>query len=242
MSAAAKDFLFVCGCPRSGTTGLALWLNHHPEICIGTERYGKLSMGRKMTPDLFEPERFSEIRETDCAYADFRDFMRAVGLPDRIKTARIVGDKQPLMFMVFDHINAVFPGAKFIYIGRNIFDVAASYKRRLLRSADKWNFTIATAVQHWNEGISKTLAYRSTGRPLLVLEYERLYAEGQGLDEIGAFLGIDPKPLHDAKPSVFSAGIGKAERRARAPALTLEERLYINQSADWTGYKELIAR
>ena len=235
-----RQFLFVCGCARSGTTALALLLNHHPDICIGLERFSKLSLGRKLSKELFEPKRFADIRPEDCGYPTFDERSRSVDLPDRITTAHVVGDKQPRFFAVYDHLQAVFPQATHIYIARNIFDVAASYKRRLLDQQDPaWNRDVSRAISEWNESIAKTLTFRRQAA-VLIVEYEKLFGTGEGIDQLAAFIGVDPAPFRAAIPEFLLRSKLLARKRAASPVLTFEERLQIAVRADREGHQQLV--
>jgi hypothetical protein len=188
---AERQFLFVCGCARSGTTALAL---------------------------------------------------RSVGPPDRIRGARIVGDKQPRFFAVYDHRQAVFPSAKIVFIARDIFDVAASYKRRLLKPDNRrWTWDAARAAVDWNQAIANTLAVRCQAA-LHIVEYEKIFGTGEGIDGLADFIGVDPAPFHAALPKFLESSKTLAHVRAASLVLTLEERLHIARHADRRGYDRLLRR
>ena len=127
-----KRHLFVCGCPRSGTTALQLLLVSHPRIVLGAERYSILARkGKGLHPDLFTKNRFFDIRPRDTFYdaAKYRSYYDA--LKPRFDDAAWVGDKAPWLFYSLDYINREFPSAHIIVIvRRNPQDVASSYQVR----------------------------------------------------------------------------------------------------------------
>ena len=45
-----KKFLFVCGCPRSGTSYFHSLLAPHPAIALGLERFNLRMFDRRLTP------------------------------------------------------------------------------------------------------------------------------------------------------------------------------------------------
>lgn len=45
-----KKFLFVCGCPRSGTSYLHALLAQHPAIALGLERFNLRLFARTLMP------------------------------------------------------------------------------------------------------------------------------------------------------------------------------------------------
>lgn len=50
--------LFICGCPRSGTTAMWEMLAQHPQILLGMERYFRRFTPAKFKSTLFGIRRF----------------------------------------------------------------------------------------------------------------------------------------------------------------------------------------
>jgi hypothetical protein len=187
-------YAFICGCPRSGTTFLATLLNSHPAVAIGIERYGTRFFGEPLTPALFTPERFYDLRPGDTFY-DSLDFARVYADKRSIfSEAEVVGDKIPLLFRHLDRIEAAFPGAKVVFCLRNVVDVAASYQARADNPDDAtWSRSkgALAAVDDWNASLR---AYgRQRGRSdLFVFDYDRFLAEGEAqVRALIAWLGLD---------------------------------------------------
>jgi hypothetical protein len=226
--------LFVAGCARSGTTALALLLNRHPDIAIGIERFIHLALRRQMSPALFNPERFCRIQPGDTHYSAFTSTMAAVGLPFRVNTASIIGDKVPRYFDVYDHMHSAFPGARFLFIVRDIRDVAASYKRRLLNGS--WARDVSTAVAEWNRSIRQTIEYQRR-LPFCIVRYEQLLTE-DCTSRIAAFLDVDIGPFLRALPD-FIERSAKLDL-TRSPVLSADDLDFIEQNADRQGYRALL--
>ena len=161
-----KNFLFVCGCPRSGTTVVTQLLNWHPRISVGIERYGKLLNrdSELFLPQIFlNDQRFFKIRPSDCFYNSFEyqaysewycsDFNQ-----EKYRQSIYVGDKNPRFYEHFDVLERQFPADsyKVVFILRDIYSVAKSYNVRAHNPNDKWKAenNFRQAIVDWNKGIS----------------------------------------------------------------------------------------
>ncbi|MGE0682734.1 MAG: sulfotransferase [Candidatus Binatia bacterium] len=178
------NYVFICGCPRSGTTFLANFLNKHPRICIGIERYGNLFFKEPLTTALFKRDRFFDIRSGDTFYTslDFSDiYEKKYKFFD---SSILVGDKIPLLFRYLDQLKINFPGARLVFCVRNIFDVASSYERRAL---DRNDTTWATdkdalaSIVDWNSSLHSFLKHGS-GFNAYVFDYD-LFFNGDTTNE-----------------------------------------------------------
>ncbi|WP_405196631.1 sulfotransferase [Zarconia navalis] len=69
MSGKSGKFLFVCGCPRSGTTAIAKLLNYHSKVILGMERYKyqiRKNESNAINPSLFYWEsRYAKSKVLD---------------------------------------------------------------------------------------------------------------------------------------------------------------------------------
>ena len=193
-----KDFLFICGCPRSGTTALWRLLVTHPRVVVGVERYGNRFFARDfIAPSDFERDRFFDMQAGDTFYPDLAGFNpyydRARSLFD---DALFVGDKIPKLYTRFEALAERFPDCRVLFIFRNIFDVAASYKRRALDETDAtWRRDqgVAAAIRDWGQAI-KAYEDFSDRLKILPVDYEALFFDGEGLQTMLDFLGLDPLP------------------------------------------------
>lgn len=239
----ADQFLFVCGCPRSGTTALTHILNWHPRIVLGIERFAALfrRAPQRFTPELFEIDRFSEIRQGDCGYGGFLEFPAYSNSwaspwdPQDIATAAWVGDKITQLYQSFD----VFEGEAWagkdmviVQIIRSVFDVARSYEARLLDPSDKWSFSYRDGILEWSEAIEKGLQIaegRGRAPRFIVVNYERLFESGESAFVDGCAtlvraigLGVPPRFQAGLK-KVFRAGEGVLERRVSRGGMVANE-------------------
>ena len=92
------SYLFVCGCPRSGTTALAKLFSISDDIVLGQERYGKRSHPDNftLTPALFEKERFLDVQPGDTFYDSLDFFARYYeNVPWKLDSCRYIGEKRP---------------------------------------------------------------------------------------------------------------------------------------------------
>jgi hypothetical protein len=160
-----KNFLFVCGCPRSGTTVLTQLLNWHPKISLGIERFGKLLNrdSELFLPRIFNPKRFFKIRKSDCFYDSlefkaYSEWYCSDFNENKYKNSTYVGDKNPKFYEHLDTINSNFRNNnyKIIFILRDINSVAKSYNVRANNPNDKWKAEndFKQAIVDWNKGIS----------------------------------------------------------------------------------------
>lgn len=227
-----KKFLFVCGCPRSGTSFLHGLLAQHPAIALGLERFNLRLFARRLVPNDFERERLLRVESGDTWYDDLSQFpwQRRL-LESHYDAAAYVGDKVPRAYEYFDHLVTHFPDVRFIGLVRDVFDVAASYETRRRETTD-WNpdWNARQAVAHSNESLRAMLGCADVA-PLLPVVYEDLVSAEATLDAVAEFLDIDPQPLR--------AGWQRMSRRDRQPAagagagrLAAEDRAYVAANAD----------
>jgi hypothetical protein len=234
-----RNYLFVCGTPRSGTSYLHAILASHPLVALGLERYSLLLFGHSLSPTDFEEERFLHVQSGDTWYESLdqfpwqRDLMRT-----HYPNARYVGDKVPKAYEHFEHLISRFQGVRIVCIFRNIFDVAASYEARR-RAGTHWrpDWDARQAVIDWNRCLAETLAWSEKARILPVI-YEELTSTESSVDRLACFLGIDASPLHDtwrdlARSTPSAPGNG-------ANQLEANEREFIRCHADYSAYERVL--
>jgi hypothetical protein len=170
-----RNYLFVCGAPRSGTTATAQLLNRHPDIAIGIERYknlGAAGLGER----LFDRERFFDFRETDTNVRALSTYAR---LEKKYDDAKWVGDKVPRYYTRYEALFEKFKESVVIFVLRDIHAVASSWNKRAEDPEDTWPEAndYVQAVREWNEALERTLAYKQKYRNrLMIIEYEKLFS------------------------------------------------------------------
>ncbi len=201
-----KAFLFLCGCPRSGTSEITRILSYHPAFAIGMERYKHLrTAGRisELTPTAFTRETFFgpdllEGARSEAARRVRHDFYEQ--LRAHFDEATYVGDKNPFYFRAYDHLLRTFPAVRIVFLLRDILPVAHSWKlRNEKRHGDAKISDFDQGVEVWNESISETLSLgrRSPGT-LAVCDYDKLYSgDSAYYDRLLQWLEVEPHPKND---------------------------------------------
>lgn len=227
-----KDYLFVAGCPRSGTSILALIIGSHHEVCIGIERFSKHVIPKfKMKKALYEHDRFFDFREEDT----FLDFSRHQNLFDyhemlkrRWEKAKYVGDKIPVLFDFYDKMIEEFHTEgklRIAFIYRNVYDVLNSYQAKIVTDPN-WNKTFERGIKNWNESLYKSIQLKKEGFPICPVEYESLFfaEDTQELEKLFDFLKLD-----------ITEPVRKRFERSQKRAYELEEERVKN---NYLGVKE----
>lgn len=235
-----KRFLFLTGCPRSGTGAAMRVLQASHDIVMPSERFiHRMWSAEGLHPGLFERERFFRQEPGDTFYefasrAYFRTAQR------RFDRARFIGDKIPTLYRRFDQLAERFPGAKVVFILRPVEAVAASYKRRMLSGDPHWTAGgVEQAVRDWNEMV-QTMSRPVSGLRLHFLDYDSFFTRAAGIGDLLRFIGTT-----DARPRLrLLASIVKAARlrQQREDVLTAEDRRHIALEADALGFARLRAR
>ena len=242
LAPSAQRYLFVVGCPRSGTTAMWRLLTGDPRVVLGNERYGNRWSAEELTPDLYRKDRFSRIEEGDTFYDDLAAFHERYELMlDRYENAVFVGDKIPMLFTRLDTIGTNFPGAKVILLLRNIFDVAASYERRARDTNDTtWSDDLRTsaAIERWNQSIQVAREHPAS-LDVQVVDYERFFFQPDQLERLYDGLGLDlPPNMPDEHGRIIARARQLEEGRPRdLPQGAVRE---ICLRADFEGYRELM--
>ncbi len=202
-------FLFVTGCPRSGTTEVVNVLNHHPAVAIGMERFKFVIRDRfeDFQQCLFETENFVRSAEEDTNILPRSPAYRAhyAMLKNKLEAGGVtyVGDKLPFLHRHYQAINKRFESPRWLIMHRSPYAVAASYCLRARDPDDKgWpeqnDHTVA--VKHWVESfrlmrsMEKELPERA-----LVCQYEEFYSGDRShLARVFDFLGLTITPEVEA--------------------------------------------
>ena len=158
-------------------------------------------IGAELDPSLFEAGRFFSFQPRDtnidpASIARFAPLYEA--MRQRFSQATHVGDKVPHLFVHYDAIAARLPGALFIYIVRDISDVACSWNKRAANPADAgWGAAsdYRKAVEWWNRGNRETLGFAARGGGVRVVEYEKLWSgDERYLSALFAGLELEDEP------------------------------------------------
>lgn len=247
-------YLFVCGCPRSGTTALMHLLNAHRSIALGVERYKKFAKEEninKLDKHVFEKDFFLDIKpgqtnlnpshkSWDTKWKRVYDSM----VPKFSRDDLLIGDKYPHYYMFYDQINQTFDAPKWIFILRDVRDVAMSYNSRAADRKDRWNSdrNYIAAVEDWNISIEKTLEYLASGRDnLFVCEYASLFSYSP--DYLAAMLKFLEVALYPDLSNYYRNMTKDWQQRLlKQKKLPIEQEKYVAANARWDLRDTLLTR
>ena len=216
--------LFVAGCPRSGTTSFARYLNCHPGIMITVERYNHKM---PITPDLFTPERLLDFRPGETGRSE--DMTRMLVETKNWGDLAWIGDKRPRYFSAYEDILERNPEARFVFVHRPLEAVAESFVERAQRSNElRWHYAFEDSVRLWNSALRRTRRFARSGAPVLVVDHRGFFFEpGAWAPVLSRFLEVD----FDAEIIETWKDMGARyakKRRAKEP-LTEEQQSYVRE-------------
>jgi Sulfotransferase family len=171
---------------------MARILNAHESIMIGEERY-EVVFTKGLPRDAFEAPRFLDIRPGDTHYRSFEDIGTSLSaVRSKLAGATVVGDKIPKIYERLRQTADTFPEAKFIFMVRNLYDIACSYESRAKDPNDPtWSSEMnwRSAIAEWNESLAAIKAWPGQDR-ILIVSFEDFFLLGRGLDTVWGFLGL----------------------------------------------------
>jgi sulfotransferase family protein len=230
-----KDYLFVGGCARSGTSVITNIIGAHQKIALGMERYSWLSKPNSfsLTEDHFTKSRFLNVEEGDTHYSDIGKFDVHNKIKEKWGKSVYVGDKNTLADEVFNRITDSLGEIKLIYIYRDIFDVAESWNTRVKIKTD-WDSSndFRASVIRWNNSMKNIRNYLDQGENIVCVSYEDLLFSNKSINIIFEWLGIEVDSrvideLQKARANAISI-------RSSKGILTKSESDYINEHAEKT--------
>ena len=235
----AHDLLFAAGMGRSGTTALRRVLVAHPGIALGMERYKRLWNGGsgQITADLFQKERFFDFSDgftnlTPDAGESWRE--RYAELEAKWDRARYVGDKMTVIH--FDQLHRLHPDAKFVFLVRDVDQVAYSWEQRARNPDDHaWPVQVdgRAAVRRWNNSLRRIgRAVRHHPEHAVVVEYARFFGDpaARSLRAVLDFLELEWEPqIGQAFAEAHAQYAGSVSGRPRP--LSDELRAFIDDHA-----------
>lgn len=240
-----RSYLFIAGCPRSGTSALAQLIGAHGSVIIGMERYGHLvdPENFRLTPSHFEKERFTRVAPGDTFYDDFDQGHRwDPAIRGKFGNERYIGDKRPELFLVYDELFRVFDPLTVLFIFRNIRDVASSWNARI-DDGTNWpkSFDYRRAVNSWNQSLRLTLRAKSEGKNIICVRYEDMFDRNCDVGPVFDALGLQVdeaveirrnKQLRVAQSLSQKRAIGE---RPSGETLAPTELEYIEKHADYAA-------
>jgi hypothetical protein len=237
----AQQYLFICGCPRSGTTALVRLVNSHNSLAIGMERYKYYANSKnisRINQGAFKSDTFFNLQDnqTNINWKYFYD-----ELIDKYQLGvKYLGDKYPHYYRFYNQINHNLGDVKWIFIIRDVISIANSYNARAADPKDKWSpeANFKKAVDHWNEALESTWKYQKNNpNPnLFVCEYEKLF--NYDLDYFNSLFDfLEVKPDFQTEAFFTTMKQDWLNKKATKPLSTLQlndlEVAYINENANF---------
>jgi hypothetical protein len=201
------------------------------------ERYNVLYQKKTVQPANFEFDRFFSPQAGETNYQTLEGRRHYVGLKERYPSATYIGDKFPGIYLAYQHLVTNFPGARFIFIVRNVFDVAISFEGRRAKGTN-WpkNRGAKEAVAAWNTSLRQTAKWMQQA-PILTVCYEDLFVRSQPASRIAEFLELDAGPFDQALARERANKHRESSATARLPPDDAE---YICRNAIFGIYRRLL--
>jgi hypothetical protein len=235
-----SKYIFVGGCARSGTSILANIIGGHQRIVLGMERFNNLMKPRKfqLSQEHFEKTRFLTIHENDTGYTDFNKFRCHWSIAEKWDKALLFGTKYTFADQVLWKIKQNFGNFHYLYIYRNIYDVAESWNRKAAKG-EKWpaknNYQMA--VQRWNESLGNTLTELQCGSDIICISYDDLLYSEKSIQPIFDRLGI---PIDENVLRELTDARKEAPNKKLAKGMLSENEVeYIRNNARFELYDEI---
>jgi Sulfotransferase family len=210
-----KQFIFIVGSPRSGTTWLQIMLSAHPSVCTTVE----LTLFDRYIPSWIkfwnkEQENIEERRLQKglpflWSEGEFLSFLRSFLEKTYEKVvatnpqATHILDKNPNYVFSQETINEFLPRARFIHVLRDGRDVVSS----LLAAHRDMGFgpgNVEEAASLWRRSVLEAQKGKQFGDRYLVVRYEELLASGPNVLK-NIFDFCDLKISHEEVTSIFDA-------------------------------------
>jgi len=236
----SRRLLFLAGLARSGTTALLQVMNAHPEVVVGMERYKRIVSGGidRLSPELFTRERFFDFSDGETNQDPEEAARWGIdygALEAKWDRATYVGDK--MTTVRFDRVHARLPEARFVFIVRDIDQVASSWDRRAQDASDRhWpeRSDARASVERWNQSLKRIRrAVREHPDLVTVVEYARFFGDSDAasLRAVLDALGLAWEPTVAAEfDRVHGEYVGAVAGRDRT--LSPQLRAFVDELAD----------
>ncbi len=204
-----KEYLFISGTARSGTTALWRLLNFSDEILLGMERY--LTKENYLHPNKFEFNKFFSDKICQKRPHIYEP------LKDKYKTCRYIGDKIPGFLFGWNESKKNFSEKSFyiIHIMRNIYDIAWSFSERAdakkanLKKGRGWSVDrdYQAALYEFNKNnqiLTSLINSNQVGSNWLIIRYEDIYSSKNLMISLFKWLNVKITEELIEKITVFS--------------------------------------
>ncbi len=230
-----KQYVFVGGCARSGTTSLTKIIGSHKKIVLGMERYNNYFNENNflLTEEHFNKQRFFSVEKNDTFYDNFSDFHNwCPKIYNKYDKSLFIGTKYTDIHRFIDQLNASFNSPIIFYIYRDIFDVAESWNRRALRQNDGWpaDKDYTQAILTWNESLAIIKKYKQVGLNIICVNFYDLFFTTKSIEQL--FYQLDLKPDRGVKRMIKHLRNKAPIKKEKKGKLSNQEIDYISKNAN----------
>ncbi|GIU02816.1 sulfotransferase family protein [Shewanella algidipiscicola] len=223
--------LFICGCPRSGTSALRNVFNADPRFALGMERYySRGSTTFSLKREHFSKSRFYDLQEGDTFWASLDNCSSNKSYFD---DSIYRGDKIPLLYKHLQSLFIEMPDSTVLFIVRDIYEVAASYNVRAKDENDSlWarNQDFKVAVDDWNESLVHFYqSFQERKEKVIPIFFDDFFSNEAALDVIFRKLGLNNEYI-DFVP--FVSKYIDIKTKKKDTILSYEEKNYISENAN----------
>jgi len=219
--------LFVLGTGRNGSSLLSAILNNHPKVFISPEQYSlsktiikkrfglnknSISLANEFLSNSYHWKLKAHKGELDFSNCKtVQDFVLSLYRQEarlNNKQPTILGDKTPHNLQYFPFLSKCFPLAKFIFLVRNPFEVAASFKR--LETTN--NFELKKTLKQWNLTFEYFNLSKNQKTNSILVRYESLISNPEDtIERVFEFLELpgDAQTIVNANRDAEMLGLEK---------------------------------
>jgi len=236
-----RQYAFISGTPRSGTTALGKLLNHHPQGAIFTELY---SARFGYIPQMFEVENIMYLHMQNVLASLNKH--NNLGMIEKLRTASVIGDKRPNFMQSAPLTLHQFRKQKviIIHVVRNPFEVARSFLERARKGSWAPDRDHTIGIDELNLNNRMLLQLLQAGMPsdsqkLYVLNYDTFWRSEANLRQLFELVGLDSKAV---TTKTITQTIKISEKiKGRDRTLSDEERRYVEEHFDFDTHHAALA-
>lgn len=237
---AGREYVFVSGMPRAGTTALGHLLNIRSDIVLFTEMHNPYL---PYAPGCFAPGLIATQAKRQPRVAQGESLQR-------VKDAAFVGDKRPLFHYGLPHTVQAMAGQRMtvLHILRAPLHVAASYNARARNPEDQWDplRDIGNCIHELNVMHRFILDWHragtmEAGHRLVFVDYERAFRDldyAMGLFEA---IGVDDHGSERIRRAVQRFHERSEAVLGRARTVDLDVRAALDAGLDRNAARDVAA-
>jgi sulfotransferase family protein len=244
----SNPYVFIVGCPRSGTTLLQRVVNAHPKIAVmpeahwiyqllkyTTERTPERTLKNEILPALMEHPKFARLgisreqllalmgEEQHPAYSTF--VQRIFDLYGKMQDKELVGNKTPGLVRRLELVQELWPQARIVHLIRDGRDVFLSIRNRPLHNQSpgaritSTEDPVSTAALWWELNVQMGRAAGQSLGPKLYREVRYESLVSRPAEVCAELCGFLEMPSSDAMLKFYETGKTRKASRPITPGL-----------------------